>query len=74
MKAVKKYYAGSQSLWVNLLHVLFVGPLLAYIGYMGEQTPRSAYELLALAAFGALGYHTYYLITMVNVVDDKPSN
>lgn len=68
-KSFVKFKAGSQSLWVNLLHVLFVGPLLIYIGYMEQQTPRAAYELLAIAGFGAAGYHIYYLIQMMNLVE-----
>lgn len=68
-KALLKFRAGSQSLWVNLIHVLFFGPLLAYIGFMEEQTPRAAYELLALAGFGALGYHTYSLIKIMTLVE-----
>ncbi len=70
-KAFLKFKAGSSYLWVNLIHVLFVGPLLAYIGSQEQNTPRAAYELLALAAFAALGYHTYYLIVNMNVVQDK---
>lgn len=45
--------------WINAIHVLFVGPLLFYIGYKGKDTPRSAFELLLLLAFGAGGYHLY---------------
>lgn len=70
-KTVIKFKAGSQSTWVNLLHVLFVGPLLIYIGLMEQQTPRAAYELLAIAGFGAGGYHIYHLIGMLNLVDKK---
>ncbi len=68
-KSVMKYKAGSQSLWVNLLHVFLVGPLLIYIGLMEQQTPRAAYELLAIAGFGALGYHTYHLIMTMNLIE-----
>ncbi len=70
-KAILKFRAGSQSLWVNLLHLLFVGPLLIYIGLMETQTPRAAYELLAISGFGAGGYHIYYLITMLNLVEKR---
>jgi hypothetical protein len=42
-----------------------------HIGSQGQNTPRAAYELLAIAAFGALGYHTYYLIVNMNIVQDK---
>jgi hypothetical protein len=36
---------------------------------MEQQTPRAAYELLAIAGFGAAGYHIYYLIQMMNLVE-----
>lgn len=62
-----KWKAGSMSLWVNVIHMLLVGPLLVYIGYWETQTPRAAYELLALAGFAALGYHTYNLIGMLTL-------
>jgi hypothetical protein len=42
-----------------------------YIGYKGKDTPRYAYELLALVAFAALGYHTYHLIVSMNVLMDE---
>jgi hypothetical protein len=46
---------------VNLIHALWIGPLLLYIGAKKKETPRPAYELLLLTAFGALGYHMYEL-------------
>ena len=48
--------------WVNLIHVLIVGPLLLYIGYNGVQTPAFAYELLLMLGFASIGYHGYYAI------------
>lgn len=68
-KSFLKWKAGSQSLWVNLIHFLFVGPLLIYIGYYEDQTPRAGYELLALLGFAALGYHIYHMITSLTTVD-----
>lgn len=70
-KAFLKWKAGSASLWVNLIHMLFVGPLLIYIGYNETLTPRAGYELLALAGFGALGYHLYHLVGMLTTVEKK---
>ena len=70
-KAWRKFVAGSSGLWINLIHMLFVAPLLIYIGYREKDTPRYAYELLALIAFAALGYHTYHLIISANIVMDK---
>jgi hypothetical protein len=61
-KAVMRYMAGSSALWINVFHVLIVAPLLLWIGYYGKKTERPAYELLLIAAFGALGYHLKSLI------------
>ncbi len=62
----KKWAAKSPSLWVNLIHVIAVGPLLLYIGVKGYDTPRWAFELLAITAFGALGYHLYSMVLELN--------
>ena len=71
-KAWNRYLSGSSALWINLLHVFYVAPLLIYIGYRAKDTPRYVYELLALVAFAALGYHTYYMIISMNVhMDDS---
>jgi len=70
-KSVLKIKAGSQSLWVNLIHTVFIGPLLVYIGYSEQNTPRAAYELLALSGFGALGYHIYHMITSLTLIEKK---
>ena len=71
-KAWNRYLAGSSALWINLIHMLYVAPLLIYIGYREKDTPRYVYELLALVGFAALGYHTYYLIVSMNVhMDDS---
>ena len=70
-KAWIRFLSGSSSLWINLIHVFYVGPLLIYIGYRGKDTPRFAYELLALLGFAALGYHTYHLIVSTNILMDE---
>ena len=70
-KAWIRFLSGSSMIWVNLIHMLIVAPLLIYIGYREKYTPRYAYELLALTAFAALGYHTYYLIVSMNIVMDE---
>jgi hypothetical protein len=59
-KTYLKYSAGKNP-WVNLIHILIVGPLLIYIGYNKQLTPRYAYELLLMLGFAAIGYHGYYL-------------
>lgn len=60
----------SPNLWINLVHVFYVAPLLIYIGYLGKNTPRPAYELLAMVGFAALGYHLYNLILSINSIQD----
>ncbi len=46
-------------LWVNLLHLIVIGPILLGYGYTGERWLR---ELILLSAFAAIGYHGYYAI------------
>ena len=60
-KTYVKVNAGKNP-WVNLIHILIVGPLLIYIGYNNKTTPRSAYELLLMLGFAAIGYHGYYAV------------
>jgi hypothetical protein len=38
---------------------------------MEQQTPRAAYELLAISGFGAGGYHIYNIVMMLNVVEKR---
>jgi hypothetical protein len=51
--------------WVNAIHVLFVAPLLIYIGYNKKETPRAAYELMLMTGFAAGGYHLYSLVNQL---------
>jgi multisubunit Na+/H+ antiporter MnhB subunit len=53
--------AKSSYVWVNLIHALWIGPLLLYIGARKKDTERPVFEMLLLTAFGALGYHLYEL-------------
>ena len=66
-KTMIKWKANSLSVWVNILHVIAVAPLLIYIGSKGYDTPRWAFEVLAMLGFAALGYHLY---SMVNEIKD----
>lgn len=63
-KAVGRFFAKSQFLWVNVIHVLFVAPLLLWVGYHAKKTERPAYDMLLIVAFGAFGYHLYKLVIM----------
>ena len=44
-------------LWVNLIHIIVVGPALLFYGYTGERWAR---EVILLLAFAAIGYHGFY--------------
>ncbi len=55
------YLEMDKAFWVNLIHILIVGPLLVYIGYNGEKTSRKFFEILLMLGFAAIGYHAYYL-------------
>ena len=50
------------SYWINLIHILLIGPLLIYIGYYREDTERMYFELLLMLCFAVFGYHGFYLI------------
>jgi threonine/homoserine/homoserine lactone efflux protein len=66
-KVMIKWKAKSLSVWVNVIHVLAVAPMLLFIGSKGYDTPRWAFEILAMLGFAALGYHLY---SMVNEIKD----
>lgn len=59
----------SPYVWVNVIHLLFIAPLLLFIGYHQKDTPRFAYELILILAFGALGYHLFSLVKLTQTVD-----
>jgi len=70
-KAAIRIKNGSALLWISLIHVLIFAPLMIYIGYMSKKTPRSAYELLGLITFAALGYHLYSLVLLTQVIKEE---
>jgi len=55
------YMMQGKGYWVSLIHILLVGPLLVFIGYNSEKTPRLYFELLMMLGFAAIGYHGFYL-------------
>jgi hypothetical protein len=59
---VYTYMKQGKGYWVNLIHILLVGPVLVYIGYNGEKTQRLYFELLLMLGFAAIGYHGYYML------------
>lgn len=48
--------------WINLIHILVIAPLIFYIGYNREETPRFAFEILLMLSITAIGYNGFYLI------------
>jgi hypothetical protein len=60
-KAFIRLSAG-QAAWVNLIHALFVGPVLVYKGLSDPGAPRWTSEIILMFAFAAFGYHAYYLL------------
>ncbi len=64
-KVMIKWQANSPSVWINIIHVLAVAPMMIYIGAKGYDTPRWAYEVLAMIGFAALGYHLYSIVTTI---------
>lgn len=59
-KAFKKKDA-----WVNYIHIFLIAPLLVFIGISKDKTPRKYFEVLLMFAFAAVGYHGYYLMTLL---------
>ena len=59
------------TVWVNILHVFTVAPLLIYIGCMGYDTPRWAYEVMAMFGFAVVGYHIYSIVMNIQRMDAK---
>lgn len=72
-KTIVKWRAHSMSAWVNIIHVVAVAPLLIYIGASAFDTPRWAFEVLAMFGFAAAGYHLYNLVMEIQeMYDPKP--
>lgn len=56
------YVSIGKNAWVNLIHIFIIGPLLVFIGYHAENTPRLYFELLLMLGFASIGYHSYYML------------
>jgi hypothetical protein len=66
-KAYMRMQDNSPYVWVNLIHIVVIAPLLAYIGFKEKEAARAAYEVLAMVAFGALGYHLMNIVMYLQV-------
>ena len=67
-RIVTRWKSHGLTVWVNILHVLAVAPILLYIGCMGYDTPRWAFEVLAMFGFAAAGYHLYNLVMEIQTM------
>lgn len=63
LHSYKAYYniINNKSGWINYFHAFLIGPLLVIIGVYSIDTPRKYFELLLMAGFATIGYHSYYL-------------
>lgn len=50
---------GQSGVWINLFHMLLVGPLLLAVAVYDARYLR---ELVLMTGFAAIGYHAYYAI------------
>jgi heme A synthase len=62
---VYNYILNGKPIWVNLIHIFIIGPLVAYIGYYKQNTPRLYFEILLMLAFASIGYHGYYFVQSI---------
>ena len=66
-KLIVRLSQGSSYVWVNAIHILFIAPLLLYIGYHKRETPRAAYEMLLMLGFASIGYHMFSLVRQMEI-------
>ena len=52
-----------------MLHILFVAPLMIYIGYNKTESLRFSYELMLMIGFAALGYHLFSMVRTLQTLD-----
>jgi len=58
---VYNYIKNKKPYWINLIHILIIGPLLIYIGFNRDKTERRFFEILLMLGFASIGYHGYYM-------------
>ena len=63
-KGAIRWAAGSQLVWIHLIHIFLVVPVLLWVGYHGKKTERPAYDMILMLAFAALGHHVYKMIVV----------
>ena len=66
-KFVSRLSSRSDYAYINAIHALLFAPLLMYIGWHQQDTPRAAYEVLLMITFAALGYHAFSLVRILQL-------
>jgi hypothetical protein len=66
-KFMSRLSSRSDYAYINAIHVLLIAPLLMYIGWNQQDTPRAAYEALLMVSFAALGYHMFSLVRILQI-------
>ena len=70
-RILTRWRTHSLTVWVNILHVIAVAPIILYVGCLAYDTPRWAYEILAMLGFSAIGYHIYGIVLTIQAMDNK---
>ena len=47
--------------YIFLIHILFVGPLYIYVGYMKNKTPNMLFNIMLVLGIVVMLYHLYKL-------------
>ena len=58
---------------INLIHLLFVAPMLIYLGVMKERTDKMVFNFVLIIGIIVLLYHGY-LIVDTNFIKQKNNN
>jgi hypothetical protein len=71
-RVVVRWKSNSPLVWINIFHVIVVAPVIIYVGNSAYDTPRWAFEILAMMAFTAAGYNLYGLVMHTKEMVIKP--
>ena len=66
-KLIARLSVRSDYAYINAIHALLFAPLLMYIGWHQQETPRAAYEVLLMITFAAFGYHLFSLVRILQI-------
>ena len=54
---------------INLFHIIFVAPLLFYVGYNKDMVPNMVFNVLLATSFFVFLYHGYRLYSKAYAVE-----